>query len=96
MSQTPTLLNLEVKTKLDALQAALLESHPTLPTLLRDIHKTLKAQPDQVTLASEEEIHLVIMGLEKQTNSHLAASVTKPSAAKKASLKKVTSDDLGF
>lgn len=89
-------LNLEIKTKLDALQEALLSSNPEMPVLLRDIHRTLKAQPDQVTLMTEEEIHIVIQGLEKQTNSHIAASVTKPSAAKKASLKNVTTEDLGF
>ena len=89
-------LNLEIKTKLMDLQTALLENHPTMPTILRDIHKTLKAQPDNVTLMSGEEIQLVIKGLEKQTNSHLAAAVMKPSKAKKESLKNVTTDDLGF
>lgn len=91
-----TQLNLEIKTKLDALQEALLTSHPTLPTLLRDIHRTLKAQPDQVTLMTEEEIHIVVQGLEKQTNSVIAAAVTKPKASSRAALKNVTSDDLGF
>lgn len=89
-------LNLEIKTKLDALQEALLSSHPTLPTLLRDIHRTLKSQPDQVTLMTEEEIHIVVQGLEKQTNTYIAASVTKASSARKNSLKKVTTDELGF
>lgn len=89
-------LNLEIKTKLMDLQTALLENHPTMPTILRDIHKTLKAQPDNVTLMSEEEIQLVTKGLEKQTNSLLAAAVMKPSKAKKESLKNVTTDDLGF
>lgn len=89
-------LNLEIKTKLEELQQALLTQHPTMPTLLRDIHKTLKAQPEQVTLMTEEEVAIVIQGLEKQTNSHLAASTLKPTKAKKESLKNVTSDDLGF
>lgn len=89
-------LNLEIKTKLEELQQALLTQHPTMPTLLRDIHKTLKAQPEQVTLMTEDEIAIVIQGLEKQTNSHLAASTLKPTKAKKESLKNVTSDDLGF
>lgn len=93
-----TQLNLDIKTKLDALQAALLESHPQIPTLLRDIHQTLKAQPEQVTLMSEDEIHIVIQGLEKQTNSHLAAAVSKAtkSPAKKKALAANTASDLGF
>lgn len=89
-------LNLEIKTKLESLQQALLTAHPTLPTILRDIHSTLKAQPDQVTLMSEEEINIVIQGLEKQTQSHLVASTMKPTKAKKESLKNVSATDLGF
>ena len=91
-----TQLNMEVKTKLDALQAALLESHPTLPTLLRDVHQTLKAQPEQVTLMSEDEIRVVIQSLEKQTNTHLAESITKKPAAKRKALAASTASDLGF
>jgi len=93
---TTTQLNLEIKSKLDELQTALLTSHPTMPTLLRDIHKTLKAQPEQVTLMTEEEVAIVVQGLEKQTNSHLAATTMKPTKAKKESLKNISSDDLGF
>lgn len=89
-------LNIEIKSKLDELQQALLSSHPTMPSLLRDIHKTLKAFPEQVTLMTEDEIAIVVQGLEKQTNSHLVASAMKTTKAKKESLSKVTSDDLGF
>jgi hypothetical protein len=89
-------LNLEIKYKLDQLSSALLSAHPQIPTLLRDIRNTLKAFPEQVTLMTEEEINLCVRGLEKQTNSYIAAVTVKPSAAKKAALKNVTSDDLGF
>lgn len=90
-------LNLEIKTKLDELQAALLDSHPSMPMLLRDIHRTLKAQPDQVTLLTEQDIALLIQGLQKQTNTVLASS-PKSSRAKssKAALSKMTAADLGF
>lgn len=89
-------LNLEIKTKLDDLQAALLNNHPTMPTMLRDIHKLLKSQPDIVTLMSEDEIAIIVSGLEKQTNSNLVASTLKPSKAKKESMKNATADDFGF
>lgn len=89
-------LNLEIQTKLQELQQALLSNHPTMPTLLRDIHKTLKSFPEQVTLLTEDEIHIIVQGLEKQTTSHLVASTMKASKTKKESLKNVTSDDLGF
>lgn len=95
---TMSQLNLEIKTKLDALQQALLDSNPSMPTLLRDIHVTLKNQPEQVTLMTEQELHIVIQGLEKQTNTYLAASTVKSSksATGKAKLKNATAADLGF
>lgn len=93
-SSPTSALNLEIKSKLDALQEALLSSHPTLPTLLRDIHRTLKAQPDQVTLMTPEEIQIVVLGLAKQTTSHLVEGSMKPTKAAKESLKKVKEDDL--
>ena len=91
-----TQLNLDIKTKLDELDRMLMEKHPGMPMLLRDIHKTLKAQPDIVTLMTEEEIAIIVRGLEKQTNSQLVAATLKPTKAKKESLKNVTTDDLGF
>lgn len=89
-------LNLEIKTKLDELQQALLANTPNMPTLLRDIHKALKSFPEQVTLATEEELAIIVSALEKQTTSKLVESTMKPTKAKKESLKKVTSDELGF
>lgn len=91
-----TQLNLDIKTKLDELEQLLLTNHPTMATALRDLHKVLKAQPDIVTLMSEEEIAIVVKGLTQQTNSKLVESTLKPSATKKKALSKVTSDDLGF
>lgn len=91
-----TQLNLDIKTKLDDLEQALLNNHPGMAMQLRDIHKTLKAQPDIVTLMSEEEIAIVVRGLQKQTNSQLVAATLKPTKAKKESLKNATADDFGF
>lgn len=91
-------LNLEIKSKLDQLSEALLTAHPQIPTLLRDIRNTLKSFPEQVTLMTEDEINIVVRGLEKQTTSYIAAATVKSSksAKTKESLKNVTSDDLGF
>lgn len=93
---TNSKLNLEIHTKLQELQQALLDATPNMPTLLRDIHRTLKGQPEQVTLMSEDEIAIVVQGLQKQTNSNLAAATMKPSTSKRAALKATTMDDLGF
>lgn len=86
-----------IKANITQLQTALLESHPQMPTLLRTIHSQLKEDPATVTLLEEEEIAIVVRGLEKQTNTSIAASMTtKSSTAKTKALKKVTANDLGF
>ena len=66
-----------LKEKVASLEAALLSAHPTIPTLLREIHTALRAQPETVTLLSEEEISVLVRGLQKQTGVFLAESVTK-------------------
>lgn len=70
-------LGIELKEKVAALEAQLLEQHPKIPTLLREIWTTLKQYPENVTLATEEEIHVIVRGLEFQTKTFLADSVTK-------------------
>jgi DNA polymerase III psi subunit len=79
MTQT---IPFDLQEKIASLQAALLDAHHKMPGLLHDIHKTLRAQPENVTLLSEEQIQIVVAGLEKQTNTHLVQSVSK--SAKKA------------
>lgn len=75
-----------LKEKVASLEAALLSAHPTMPSLLKDIHGALRAQPENVTLLSEEEISIIVRGLEKQTNTFLAESVTKSKGSKSSSL----------
>jgi hypothetical protein len=84
----------QAREKILQLESALLSSHPTMPGLLREIHTQLKNDPEIVTLLSEEEIHIVVSGLSKQTMTVLTAAA-KTSSTKK-SLSKSTADDLGF
>jgi len=79
-------LGFELQEKLTALQSAILAKHPTMPTLLQDIHRALKLQPENVTLMSEEEIAIVVSGLQAQTQ----VSLVKEVVAKKATTKSVT------
>ena len=65
--------------KVQELFAALLARHPKMPTLLREIHQTLSKYPEQVTLMSEEDIHVVVEGLKVQTGVEFAATATKSS-----------------
>lgn len=73
--------------KVSALSAALLTRHPTMPTLLREIHSTLQKYPEQVTLMSEEDIRTVVEGLKIQTGVEFAATVTKSSSTKSLAAK---------
>jgi hypothetical protein len=81
-----------VREKLAQLETILNEKAPGLPTLLRDIHSTLKKDPDVVTLLSEEECSILVNGLKKQMSTEIATSALK-SKPKKA-LKQMTLDDL--
>jgi ribosomal protein L6P/L9E len=75
--------------KIAELQEQIHTAHPRMPMLLKDIHAILKADPDNVTLLSEEDIGIIVSGLKKQTATEIAASITK-----KKSLKSVTAMDL--
>lgn len=77
----------ELQEKVAALSQAILDRHPTMPTLLSEIYKTLRAQPENVTLMSEEDIKIIVSGLKIQTSTNFAVSVTKPSATKAAAEK---------
>lgn len=74
------------------LQTMLTTAHPNMPILLREIHNGLKADPEIVTLMTEEEIAIVVSGLSKQTQVQILAAVAKKGTGK--ALKKVTVMDL--
>lgn len=81
-----------IKEKLAQLQEALLEATPNMPVLLRDIHRELKADPDVVTVLSDEECAILVKGLKKQTSTEIATKAIKKTTKKAA--KKITVDDL--
>lgn len=83
----------QLKEKVLSLQNALLTAHPSMPVLLRDIHNNLKADEEIVTLLSEEDIGIIVSGLQKQTQTVIIAATMKKGNGSK-SLKKVTLDDL--
>ena len=84
----------EVQEKLASLEEALLAGTPGMATLLRDIHRTLKADPDVVTLLSEEECSILVRGLKKQTATEIATKAVKKGGAKKAMSKMQVGLDL--
>lgn len=83
----------DIQMKIAELQTQILSAHPQMPTLLRDIHATLKADPETVTLLSDVEVGTIITALQKYTGNFISA---KAAAAKspKAALKNLSADDL--
>ena len=85
----------EIKEKIASLEEALISEHPQIPTILRDIHKKLKADEECVTLLSEEECGTIVRGLKKQTSTEIATKAVKKAKTKtKKALSKITLDDL--
>lgn len=82
----------EVREKLAQLEEGLLSATPNIAVLLRDIHRNLKADPDVVTLLTEEECSILVRGLKKQTSTSIATTATKRKPKK--ALSKMTVSDL--
>lgn len=80
-------LPIELQQKLISLEAALTQRSPQIKVLCQEIHRTLKQQPENVTLLSEEEIAIVVGGLKVQTLTEFAVSTTKKPATANKSLK---------
>lgn len=76
-----------LKSQVAELSDLILSRHPRLPILLREIHTALRAQPENVTLMSEEEIAVIISGLKIQTATDFAIATTP----KKTALQKIKS-----
>ena len=64
----------ELREKCQELSNMILEKHPRMPMLLREIHTAILAQPEQVTLLSEEDIASIVKGLFIQTGTEFAAA----------------------
>jgi hypothetical protein len=77
----------DLQTKVAELSQLILDKHPRMPVLLREIHTTLRQYPENVTLLSEEEIGVIVSGLIVQTGVNFAATVTKTTAVKTAAAK---------
>jgi len=78
----------ELQEKIATLQAHLLESHPQIPVLLRTIHTQLRADPEIVTLLTEDEIGIIVAGLSVQTKVAIATVAPKAASSATAALKK--------
>jgi hypothetical protein len=66
-----------LKEQIASLANMILEKHPQMPGLLREIHTALTKQPENILLLSEEDMNKIVQGLEVQTNSYLATAIAK-------------------
>lgn len=80
---------IELQQKVAELSQLILSKHPKMPTLLREIHTALRAQPENVTLMSEEEIAVIVSGLKVQTGVEFAAAATKKGTAQNSLVAKI-------
>ena len=81
----------QIKMNIAELDNLIKTAHPRMPLLLKDIHKVLMADPDTVTVMTEDEVSIIVAGLKKQTATEIATTLTK---GKKATLKNTSVDDL--
>jgi DNA polymerase III psi subunit len=81
-----------ISLKISELQEAILASHPQMPTLLRDIHRNLSIDPENVTLLTPQQVSVIVSGLSKQTQTIITTSILSGSKGK--SLKKISVDDI--
>lgn len=81
----------QIKMNIAELDNLIKTAHPRMPLLLKDIHKVLMADPDTVTVMTEDEVSIIVAGLKKQTATEIATTLTK---GKKAALKNTSVDDL--
>ncbi|MNI59342.1 hypothetical protein D3C73_1145000 [compost metagenome] len=76
------------------LEEALNAQVPGFVTILSQIHKKLRADPDVVTLLDDEEIGVIVAGLERHTNVTIVAPSAVKAAKSKARKEPVTAMDL--
>jgi hypothetical protein len=79
----------ELRQKVGELSKAMLDRHPSMPSLLRDIHRTLRQYPEQVTILEPEELNKIVEGLVVQTGISFATSASSKTAANKSLTNKI-------
>ena len=87
-----TTSHLEISIKIAELEDTLKSAHPSMPTLLREIHRNLQQDPEIVTLLTSEEVSIIVRGLSAQTNVTITTSIV--SGGKGKAMKKMTMDDI--
>lgn len=82
---------MELASQLDTLEQALLAAHPSMPTLLRQIHAGLLKNPAAIHSLDDDQIAILISGLKSYTATEIIA---KAPAKKKPAKENLSLDDL--
>jgi hypothetical protein len=86
-------LPFELQEKILQLEKHVKERLPNMPFLLREIWQALDKDPDNVTLLKEEQIQIIVSGLEKQTDTYIVSNTVKSKSAV-SKLKNLQADDI--
>lgn len=87
----------EISDRIFQLKEAIHTAHPKMPGLLQEIWSTIKSYPEQVTLLEEDQMEIIISGLEKVVDTDLAQITLKSATTgSKKSKTPVSMDSLGF
>lgn len=76
-------ITFRLRQSVSELTAALLAKHPSLATLLKEIHLTIRKYPEQVTILTEEELNGIFHSYEEMSKITLANSVTAKKSSEK-------------
>lgn len=79
---TSELDHLDFLAKMNKLADTIQTAHPTMPVLLMQIHKQLRADPELVTTLDEDAIGIIVSGLQIVTKTELVSVVVKESKSK--------------
>lgn len=72
----------QIQEEIAQLSEKLISAHPSMPILLRSIHRKLKEDPAVVTLLTEEDIEIIVRGLKLQTKVEISIASSKTSNGK--------------
>lgn len=81
-AKTTEIDHIDFLSKMNKLAEAIHTKHPTMPVLLMQIHKQLRADPELVTTLDEDAIGIIVTGLQIQTKTELVTTVVKESRSK--------------
>lgn len=86
----------QVSALIKDLDARIKTAHPQMPVLLQEVWNTLAKYPECVTLLAEDEMEVIVSGLEKQTSTDLAAITMKAATSGKKIKQNLNLASLGF